>query len=264
MKNVLIGLLAAAWLLPRAPAHAQATAPGAALPLVGRSTGTTYRSPRFPGGPDSLQAALRRVLPPASPAFPGPLYLALELTGTGRPRNSYFLPAPVGAPALSRAGTQALLKRLEQLPAWQVAQDAPSQPGMRPDFIVLPLVLGAPAGAPALAYSDELPTFPLPAGAGQRPLAFNLLGLLQRQTRYPVDDIRRGNQGTVYAYFEVSETGAVEQRRIVGSVSRTLDAEVLRVLQLAPDALTPPRQQGRPVRVGYVLPFEFRVVSQVR
>ncbi|MGI4884874.1 MAG: TonB family protein [Janthinobacterium lividum] len=147
--------------------------------------------------------------------------------------------------------------RLEQLPAWQVAQGAPSQLGTRPDFIVLPLALGAPAAAPA--YSDELSTFPVPVVNRRPQPSLSLLSFLQMQTRYPSNDLRQGTQGTVYAYFEVSETGAVEQRRIVGSVSGTLDEEVLRVLQLVPSALAPPRQQGRPVRVAYVLPLQFKV-----
>jgi TonB family protein len=79
------------------------------------------------------------------------------------------------------------------------------------------------------------------------------------QIRYPAEDFRRQRQGTVYAYFEVSETGRVEQRRIVGTLSPTFDAEVLRVLNRLPSALTPPCQQGRPVRVGYVLPLHFRL-----
>lgn len=77
--------------------------------------------------------------------------------------------------------------------------------------------------------------------------------------RYPAKDLRNQVQGVVYAYFEVSETGAVEQRRIVGTVSPTFDAEVLRVLQTLPDARTPPRQAGYPVRVAYVLPLNFRI-----
>lgn len=80
------------------------------------------------------------------------------------------------------------------------------------------------------------------------------------QVRYPAEDIRQRRQGVVYAYLEVSETGAVEQRRSVGSVSPTLDAEVLRVLATLPNALTPPRLHGQPGRAGYVLPFTFKVL----
>lgn len=118
-----------------------------------------------------------------------------------------------------------------------------------------------PGPAPLL-YSDENPVFPLPAATGPRralPWVY-VTSFLSRQVRYPAEDIRSGRQGKVYAYFEVSETGAVEQRSIVGNVSPSLDAEVLRVLQTLPNATTPPRQAGKPVRVAYVLPLNFAVL----
>jgi TonB family protein len=68
--------------------------------------------------------------------------------------------------------------------------------------------------------------------------------------RYPVEALRNQVQGNVYAYVEASETGTVEQQRIAGSGSPTLDAEALHVLQTLPNAVAPPRYQSRPVRVA--------------
>lgn len=127
------------------------------------------------------------------------------------------------------------------------------------------LAFGPEPVAPARAYSDENPTFsvvPLPVfGHGKATVPHNLTDFFYRQVRYLSEDVRRGRSGTVYAYFEVSETGTVEQRRIVGTVSPTLDAEVLRVLARLPSALAPPRYQGRPARVSYVLPISFKVLQ---
>ena len=66
-------------------------------------------------------------------------------------------------------------------------------------------------------------------------------------------------QGTVYLYYEVSETGAIEQRRVVGSLSPSTDAEALRSLRSLPNATTPPRHQGRPVRVAYIAPINLSI-----
>ena len=127
--------------------------------------------------------------------------------------------------------------------------------------MILPLSFGA-AGTSALAYSDHNPTFPpqtVAGSTGQPVPAPNLLYFLQRQVSYPVEALRRKEKGQVYAYFEVSETGEIERQRIIGSAGPTLDAEVLRALRLIPHALTPPMQQGRPVRFFYVQPITFAI-----
>ncbi|WP_151087112.1 energy transducer TonB [Hymenobacter baengnokdamensis] len=236
------------------------TAPAMAL-LGNDPTATAYTGPRFPGGPDSLQALLTRVQRQAGPALTGEVFLRLELDDQGRTQKSYFLMPPAGSPAFaltSMPAVQVLASQLEQLlPAWQLGTGAPGQNKSAPTTVALPLTFGPALVPPALNYSEESPTFPAQKFQG-RPVS-SLSYYVQTQVRYPVDDLRHGRQGVVFAYFEVSETGALERRRIVGSVSPTLDAEILRVLNSLPNALTPPRQQGRPVRVGYVLPFTFRI-----
>ncbi|QKG54459.1 energy transducer TonB [Hymenobacter sp. BRD67] len=232
------------------------------MALLGNDpTAIAYTGPRFPGGPDSLQALLTRVQRQAGPALTGEVFLRLELDNQGNTQKSYFLMPPAGSPAfalISMPAVQALAGQLvQQLPTWQLVTGAPGQNKSAPITVTLPLLFGQATLPTALNYSDENPTFP--GQKVQRRLIPNLGYYVQTQVRYPVDDLRHGRQGVVYAYFEVSETGALEQRRIVGSVSPTLDAEVLRVLNSLPNALTPPRQQGRPVRVGYVQPFTFRI-----
>ncbi len=249
-----------------APAQA---APPPNMALLGTDpAATAYGGPRYPGGPDSLRATVRRYLRAASPALVGELFLRLELDSVGRSRQAYFLPPPAGSPAIAlyispeaQGLTQQLVQRL--LP-WQL----PSQPqgqwyGPLGPGVTVPLVFGPAPVAPRV-YSDENPTFSvvgLPVFASRKTVVpLNLAEFFYRQVQYPFEDLRRGRGGTVYAYFEVSETGKVEQRRIVGTVSPTLDAEVLRVLQRLPSALTPPRHQGQATRVGYVLPISFQAL----
>lgn len=231
-----------------------------AMALVGSDpTATAYTGPRFPVGPDSLQATLTRLLRPASPALAGQLFLHFELAPNGAVQQATLLMPPRGTPAATLARSkeaQNLVSQVTQrLPTWQPGTATPGQPKTAINYIILPLTFG-PATTPlALVYSDENPTFP---AVGDR--RYGIMGFLQRQVRYPVEDLRNRVQGTVYAYFEVSETGAIEQRRIVGSVSPSLDAEVMRALQSLPNALTPPRLAGQPVRVGYVVPMSFKMM----
>ncbi|WP_223651918.1 energy transducer TonB [Hymenobacter psoromatis] len=258
-----LGLL----LLAALSARAQ-VAPLPNMALLGPDpAATAYCGPRYPGGPDSLRATVRRGLRAASPALVGELFLHLELDSAGRSRQAYFLPPPTGSPAIAlylSPEAQSLAQQLVQhLLPWQL----PSQPlgqwyGPQGPGVTVALPFGSEPATPARAYADENPTFSvvplLVYGSRKTVVPFNLLEFFYRQVQYPVEDLRSKRSGTVYAYFEVSETGTVEQRRIVGTVSPTLDAEVLRVLRRLPSALTPPRYHGQPTRVGYVLPMSFR------
>lgn len=218
-----------------------------------------YAGPRFSGGPDSLRAALRRALRPASQATTGQLFVRLELDKAGKLRNYYLLTPPDRA-SMVLARSQEAKTILQQLPTqlgtWQLGTStASAQPG---DAIVLPLDFGLLPTPLPLLYSDENPAFfSLVAKKNAPPVS--ALDFIQRQFRYPAEDLRNGVQGTVYAYFEVSETGAVERRRLASSLSPSIDAELLRALNTLPNALTPPRQQGRPVRVAYVVPINLRM-----
>lgn len=112
-----------------------------------------------------------------------------------------------------------------------------------------------------LLYSDEKPVFPVPAGPSLPRQVSNLTTWRPScsssfATRPKTSAIRcRASRTSI---FEVSETGAVEQRRSAGSLSPTFDKEVLRVLQALPPAVAPPRHQGQPVRVAYLVPINLK------
>lgn len=237
-----------------------------ARPALAQAPALPYDGPRYPGGPDSLRAAVARQLRAANPAWAGTVLLRLTLDDAGNVRKSSFLPPPPGTPAATlvrNADVRALAEQLVQRqPRWQpgppVASSGPPAAWLTEPTLLL-VFGGASAGAVPLAYSDEYPTFPAFGGRDYGSWQQNLRAFLQKQIRYPAEALRSQQQGTVYAYFEVSETGAVENRHVVGSVSAALDTEVERVLGDLPPARTPPRQQGQPVRVYYVLPLAFKI-----
>jgi hypothetical protein len=217
-----------------------------------------YTGPRFAGGPDSLRAMLRRATKGASSTRTGQIIVHLKLNKDGRPNRCTALvpPDPAGAKLALSKEVRVVLEQLpDQLGTWQLGSEASNaQPG---NSLFLPLCFGPSATAP-LAYSDENPGFinltDKNTTALQRAISF-----LQHQFRYPATDLRSQVQGTVYGYFEVSETGAIENRHVVGSLSPTIDDELQRVLNMLPDALTPPRQQGKPARVAYVVPVNLKI-----
>lgn len=237
------------------PAAAQA------LPGTVATTGFTpsgllsYPGPHYPGGPDSLRAQLARLLRPANPAWVGNVFVRLRVDATGAVQQAGYLVPPPGTPAATlvrNADVRALITQVvRQLPRWQ---PAPAAPGQRPQSstFVLQLPFGRPTPAP-LPYSLEEPVFELPGVPRKNGAAPTVLALLQRRFRYPAEDLRDSRQGEVVGYYEVSETGAVENQQVVGSLSPTIDAELLQALRTLPPAAVPPRQQGRAVRVGYVV-----------
>ncbi len=243
-------------------AQAQTTQP--TMSLTGNMAGDTeYKGPRFPGGPDSLRALLVRTLRRASPTLTGQLFLRLTLDEQGVvSRTSFLAPADRATIDLTRSPAARKLadELMNKLSVWQLPQPD-GKPRPTTSSIILPLTFGPGAATMPLLYSDELPLFPASEvpGIAKGQAVPSLSYFLMYQVQYPAEDFRQQREGVVYAYFEVSETGAIEQRRIVGSVSPTLDAEVLRVLQNLPNAVTPPRQQGRPVRISWLLPANFKL-----
>ena len=252
---------AVALLLPGLLLLAGPTAVAQNAPTTAAQPGLNpYTGPRYPGGPDSLRAGLRRALKPANQPLTSQLFVRLELDKAGRPSSCYPLAPPDRAgSALARSKeTKALLRQLpSQLGTWQLGNStASAQSGTS---IILPLDFGPlPAPLPLL-YSYEHPAF-FSLTTKQNTLPMSAAEFIQRQFRYPAEDLRNRVQGTAYGYYEVSETGAVEHRRVVGSLSPSTDAELLRALNTLPNALMPPRHQGRPVRVAYVVPINLRIM----
>ena len=262
-------------LAPAADLYAQPITPTAARP---------YAGPRFPGGPDSLQVLLSRAIRFAASTATGRMLVQFELKDNGQPTNYSLIrpPMPLNKP-LIEATAHALDYIEAHMPAWQPAPPVPPAPGARPDGppkITLLLDFPQP-DAPVMpyAYADENPVFatlddvlrqqksPFPyvkqlladsAGLNKlRTTPEGLLGVLQMQVRYPVDALRANEQGTVYAYLEISPDGTIAQREVLGSAGRALDAEVRRVMASLPKATAPARLHGQPVRLYYVLPIRF-------
>lgn len=260
--------LTAALLLAAGLLRAQPAAP---------TTPNVYDGPRFPGGPDSLRALVLRSIRQTTSNITGLLVVKFELKDGRTPQN-FELPAqpPPVNPAPLAAAVPALSYLQAKMPDWLPALPNPNgkrndKPGENPK-VYLALPFGATA--PAYYFPDVMPEFPglsklVPSqirrnfvrwtdekkvGLGQKLSTF-----LQVQMRYPTQAQRNDEQGTVVAYFEVSETGAVENRQIVGTASPSLDAEVLRILQLLPAAAKPAQVAGRPVRLYFAAPCTFKI-----
>ena len=87
-----------------------------------------------------------------------------------------------------------------------------------------------------------------------------MMEFIQTNIQYP--DFERENdiQGRVVVGFVVNEDGSIYDISIKKSVSKGLDKEAIRVVKMFPK-FKPGKQQGKAVRVAYVLPLMFKLAG---
>lgn len=86
---------------------------------------------------------------------------------------------------------------------------------------------------------------------------------MANNVQYPAEARKNKEQGEVLVQFVIDEKGAIKDSKVLTSVSATLDAEALRLINLMP-AWTPGAQKGKNVAVLHQLPINFVVpVSKV-
>jgi protein TonB len=132
-------------------------------------------------------------------------------------------------------------------------------------YLILPLLLfisttsfGQSSDAPKVQSKvfqvvEQMPEFPGGEAAMMR--------FIQKNIVYP--DVERENdiQGRVVVGFVVDMDGNLSDVTIKKGVSTGIDKEAIRVVKLMPK-FTPGKQQGKPVRVQYVLPIMFKLSTQ--
>ena len=97
---------------------------------------------------------------------------------------------------------------------------------------------------------EEMPVFPGGAVA--------MMDFFMKNMKYPKDAMEDKQEGRVIAQFVVEKDGSISGSHIVKSVSPSLDAEALRIVNAMPN-WTPGRQNGKPVRVKYTVPLSFKL-----
>jgi len=109
-------------------------------------------------------------------------------------------------------------------------------------------------GIPVYKTVPEMPFY------GEGPNDANMFAL--RSINYPPSAREQNIQGNVYVGFTVMEDGSIQEVQIKQGISggKVCDDEALRVIRSFPN-WTPGKITGKPVRVSYVLPIRFRLVS---
>ena len=86
-----------------------------------------------------------------------------------------------------------------------------------------------------------------------------LLEYVYTNIKYPKQDRQDGNQGTAVSQFVVDKNGKMKDIEIIRSVSETIDAEVIRLLEEMQTSVTwkPGVHEGKNVDVKFTLPVKF-------
>ena len=99
-----------------------------------------------------------------------------------------------------------------------------------------------------LTLVEEMPEFP-----GGSEALFAYMG---KQTRYPEDAKEAGVQGKVFLSFVVELNGSISNVQVLRGAYPSLDQEAIRVVKAMP-SWSPGKQNGKPCRTKYNLPFAF-------
>ncbi|HRH37003.1 MAG TPA: TonB family protein [Flavobacteriales bacterium] len=105
------------------------------------------------------------------------------------------------------------------------------------------------------------PTFELSAVEEQPEFPGGLEAMykyLQKNTVFPEMEKEAGNSGKVYVEFVVGNDGAITDISLKRGVSAGLDKEAQRVVKSMPK-WTPGKMNGKPVKVRYILPVNFKL-----
>lgn len=106
---------------------------------------------------------------------------------------------------------------------------------------------------PEIQKKDKIvmPKFP----TGQRGLQKYIL----EEAKFP-DEARRGGEvGEVIVGFTVEANGVITGVRVLRSVSKSLDAEAVRIVKNMPD-WKPGKKNGKRVRTELTIPINFKVI----
>ncbi|SRR5258708_6056916 len=83
---------------------------------------------------------------------------------------------------------------------------------------------------------------------------------LQESLHYPAIAKKNNIQGKVFLSFIVEKDGSITNVKIARGLSKEIDAEAMRVIQASPKWI-PGTQNGKAVRVAYVMPLSFTLAN---
>lgn len=109
------------------------------------------------------------------------------------------------------------------------------------------------------AVIEDVPVFPGCEKEKDKKACFNSMMSkhISKNFRYPEVAQEMGVQGRVAVMFTIQKDGSIGNIRLRGP-DKSLEAEAERIIKLLPK-MTPGKQRGRPVRVPFSIPINFKL-----
>jgi TonB family protein len=85
-----------------------------------------------------------------------------------------------------------------------------------------------------------------------------MYNFITKNLQYPAHDRKMKIEGSVFITFTVEVDGSITNALITKGISASCDQEALRIVKMMPK-WRPGKQQGKPVRVKFVLPIKFKL-----
>lgn len=124
-------------------------------------------------------------------------------------------------------------------------------------------VVDAPEEAPPAVVEEEKPSVEIFRVVEQKPEfeggEAGLLKYVAENVKYPAIARENGIEGKVIVQFVVDEAGNVSQANVLRGIGGGCDQEALRVVSTMSGKWKPGKQRGRPVKVWFTLPINFKL-----
>ena len=171
----------------------------------------------------------------------------IEIT---RPENTPPPPPPPPAPAVTE-----VLNVVEddvELEQQEIISSEDDASAAQQETFVAPVVEEEEEEAAQQIFTvvEKQPEFP--GGTAE------LFKYLSKAIKYPVIAQENGIQGRVVCSFVVNRDGSIVDIQVMRGVDPSLDKEAIRVISEMPK-WKPGEQRGKPVRVRFILPVQFRL-----
>lgn len=85
-----------------------------------------------------------------------------------------------------------------------------------------------------------------------------MIEFLQKNMVYPENAKKKGITGKVFVGFVVEANGSITDVKVLRGFDKECDAEAVRLVKLMPK-WKPGSDKGKPVRVSFVMPFNFKL-----
>lgn len=99
---------------------------------------------------------------------------------------------------------------------------------------------------------DEMPQYP----GGEKAM----MEYVAKNVKYPQEAKDKEIQGRVFVSFVVEKDGSVDEVKVMRSIGGGCDDEAVRVVKAMPK-WEPGKQDGKPVRVSYMMPINFKLTD---